>query len=105
MAKAAQKSVSVTQVRVAFECPRLFYLAARFGGRTLFGSGAGVGIAFHQLADACAHELRSTRLPGTALSLTEPSQLAQQLQQHLYRRVFFPYLQKVASPAQVATVQ
>ncbi|MEO0457766.1 MAG: DNA translocase FtsK [Cyanobacteria bacterium P01_A01_bin.114] len=106
MAKAAQKSVSVTQVRVAFECPRLFYLAARFGGRTLFGSGAGVGIAFHQLADACAHELRLTRLPKTALLLTEPSQLAQQLQQHLYRRVFFPYLQKVAStPAQVATVQ
>jgi S-DNA-T family DNA segregation ATPase FtsK/SpoIIIE len=29
-------SFSVTKVRVAFECPRLFYLGHRFGGKMMF---------------------------------------------------------------------
>jgi S-DNA-T family DNA segregation ATPase FtsK/SpoIIIE len=47
-------SFSVTKVRVAFECPRLFYLGHRFGGKMMFqpsGSPPKVGTEFHHLAD------------------------------------------------------
>ncbi|MEB3216573.1 MAG: ribonuclease D, partial [Nostocales cyanobacterium 94392] len=34
--KTDSSSLTVTKVRVAFECPRLFYLGDKFGGKTLF---------------------------------------------------------------------
>jgi S-DNA-T family DNA segregation ATPase FtsK/SpoIIIE len=87
--------VSVTQVRVACECPRLFYLAARFGGCTLFAADpamAGLGVAFHQLSEACA-----LQLPHLELSLEPSESVAQSLQQQLYRTVFYPYLQSASA--------
>ncbi|NEP18163.1 MAG: cell division protein FtsK [Leptolyngbya sp. SIO4C1] len=98
------KPFSVTQVKLALECPRLFYLGAVRGGRTLFGSRetpAGLGIAFHQLANACAQALRQADL---AIAPTDPQAVTQQLQQHLYRAVFYPYLQRL-EPAQAAIAQ
>ena len=47
-------SFSVTDVRVAMRCPRLFYLNKHFGGKTLFtptSSSLGIGNTFHKLAD------------------------------------------------------
>lgn len=93
-------SLSVTKVRLAFECPRLLYLGHHFKGMTMFlpATGAlGIGRAFHQLSDRFVRHLRSdTTL--LALFEGEPDQLdvdaiAQILQQTLYKACFFPYLQ------------
>ena len=54
-------SFNVTDVRVAFECPRLFYLGNRFGGRTMFvppGRVAGIGNDFHDLSKKFVHTAR-----------------------------------------------
>jgi S-DNA-T family DNA segregation ATPase FtsK/SpoIIIE len=91
---------TVTQIRVAFECPRLFYLGYHFGGRTQFlpnDSISGIGNAFHDLAkqlillakqdsrfQACLHP------PVDRLNLET---VASEMQQIFYRSSFFPYLQ------------
>jgi S-DNA-T family DNA segregation ATPase FtsK/SpoIIIE len=101
---------SVTKVRLAFECPRLFYLTARYGGRHLFGDGAGsagLGVTFHQLADDCVRTLlQAEALPIALEASLAPEQVAQPLQQYLYRQVFYPYLQAVMarSAAQATTL-
>ncbi len=93
-------SLSVTKVRLAFECPRLLYLGHHFNGMTMFlpATGAlGIGSAFHKLSDRFVSHLRSDpALPD--LFEGEPDQLdtdaiAQTLQQTLYKACFFPYLQ------------
>lgn len=91
---------SVTKVRVAFECARLFYLADQFGGKTLFqpnGQTSGIGNAFHDLSD---------RFVQTALEQPQfqelfaapPDQLqiesvASRMQDAFFNLVFYPYLQ------------
>ena len=55
-------SLSVSKVRLAFECPRLLYLGHHFGGMTLFlppEKALGIGNAFHQLSDDFVKHLRS----------------------------------------------
>ena len=59
--------------------------------------GGGVGLAFHKLCDECVDrictdEAIATLLTPPAESLN-PETVAQQLQQHLYRTVFFPLVQ------------
>ncbi|MBD0337206.1 MAG: PD-(D/E)XK nuclease family protein, partial [Cyanobacteria bacterium Co-bin13] len=90
--------LTVTDIRLAFECPRLLYLGYHNGGQTLFlpaGGVTGIGSAFHQLADWCVRQLRQDAAfqdflqPETLDSAT----LAQQIQQRLYATVFYPYLQ------------
>ncbi len=52
-AAAKSNSFTATNLRVAFECPRLFYLGQRFGGMTLFfpkNQVSGLGNTFHDLA-------------------------------------------------------
>jgi S-DNA-T family DNA segregation ATPase FtsK/SpoIIIE len=52
--KTDSSSLSVTQVRVGFECPRLFYLGEKFGSKTVFiprDTITGIGKIFHYLAD------------------------------------------------------
>ncbi|MDF5713045.1 MAG: DNA translocase FtsK [Rhizonema sp. NSF051] len=104
-------SLTATKVRVAFECPRLFYLNNNFGGKTLFlprDTQTGIGNTFHQLADefvglACA-DIRFQELlkPDTSQLLVE--EIASRMQQLFYERKFFSYLQesvtKDASKAQ-----
>ncbi|MBE9062439.1 DNA translocase FtsK [cf. Phormidesmis sp. LEGE 11477] len=98
-------SLSVTKVRLAFECPRLMYLGHHEGGMTMFraanSNGGGVGLAFHKLCDDCVDCIGSDQAiaqlltpPATQL---DPETLSQQIQQHLYRAVFFPLVQKTVS--------
>ncbi|MDJ0532939.1 MAG: DNA translocase FtsK [Xenococcaceae cyanobacterium MO_207.B15] len=94
-------SFSVTDVRVAFECPRLFYLNKHFGGKTLFtptSSSLGIGNTFHKLANEF---ITTVKQEPQFKDLFEPSAkqlkleaVASQMQDIFYSVVFFPnYLQ------------
>ena len=94
-------SLTVTKVRVAFECPRLFYLNENFGVKTLFLSRdtqIGIGNAFHELADefvslACREsKFKELFQPDAAQLLVE--EIASSMQQLFYERKFFSYLQE-----------
>ncbi len=94
-------SITATKVRVAFECPRLFYLNHKFDSKTLFipqDTPTGIGTIFHSLADEFINlSVREPRFK--ALFQPEPSQLkvdkvALKMQQIFYRIKFFPHLQK-----------
>jgi S-DNA-T family DNA segregation ATPase FtsK/SpoIIIE len=94
------RSFSVTKVRVAFECPRLFYLGHRFGGKMMFqpaGNPPKIGTEFHQLADHFAfiakQEPRFNALFEPAADELNVDAIAQQLQQLFYELAFFPHLQ------------
>nr|WP_250124382.1 DNA translocase FtsK [Chroococcidiopsis sp. CCMEE 29]UVD54593.1 DNA segregation ATPase FtsK/SpoIIIE S-DNA-T family [Chroococcidiopsis sp. CCMEE 29] len=93
-------SFSVTKVRVAFECPRLFYLGHRFGGITMFlpaGNSSGIGNAFHELSDQfvslAKQDARFPALFEPAVNELTVEVIASQLQQLFYELAFFPYLQ------------
>ncbi len=94
-------SLSVTKVRLAFECPRLMYLGHHEGGLTMFrasnSKGGGVGLAFHKLCDDCVDRICTDEAIAQLLTppanQLNPETLAQQIQQQLYRTVFFPLVQ------------
>ena len=94
---------SVTNVRVAFECPRLFYLGYRFGGMTMFlpsGNSLGIGKSFHQLSEQFI-KLAQQDSHFQSLLEPEPSQIqveaiAAQMQQLFYGQIFFPHLQEAS---------
>lgn len=95
-------SFSVTKVRVAFECPRLFYLEHRFGGRTQFKApqkSIGIGVPFHHLAEEfIALSLQDSRFPKLFEHLPEELQadlIAKQMQKFFYETIFFPYIKKL----------
>lgn len=92
-------SFSVTKVRVAFECPRLFYLGDRWGGNMMFlpgGNSSKIGTQFHQLADNFAfiakQEARFSLLFKPEVEQLDVSAIAQQMQQLFYELSFFPHL-------------
>ena len=95
-------SLSVTKVRLAFECPRLMYLGHHEGGMTMFrasnSSGSGVGLAFHKLCDDCVDRICEDDAIAVLLSppakKLDPEIIAQKIQQQLYRTVFFPLVQE-----------
>ncbi|HEY9611186.1 DNA translocase FtsK, partial [Allocoleopsis sp.] len=104
--KSQPTSFSVTKVRVAFECPRLFYLGHRFGGRMMFfppGNPPKIGTQFHQLADHFAfiakQEPRFQALFEPEADQLNVDAIAQQLQQLFYELSFFPYLQATVKTA------
>lgn len=95
-----QNSLSVTKVRVAFECPRLFYLGHRFDGKMMFippDSVSRIGVDFHHLADRCIiiarQEPRFQALFTPEASLLNIEDLAPQMQKLFYELVFYPHLQ------------
>lgn len=95
-----EHSLSVTNVRVAFECPRLFYLGYHYGGMTLFlpaDTAIGIGTAFHDLSNqfvtVAKQNSRFLALFEPAVEKLEVEAIASALQQLFYERVFFPYLQ------------
>lgn len=102
-------SFSVTKVRVAFECPRLFYLAHRLGGKTMFlprDCPQGIGSAFHKLAKDF---IKIAKREPQFQALFEPpaeqlniEAIAYEMQQLFYQLKFFPYLQAAITenPAQ-----
>ncbi|WAL60390.1 DNA translocase FtsK [Thermocoleostomius sinensis] len=95
-------SFSVTQVRVAFECARLFYLGHHFGGMTMFlppGKVLGIGSAFHDLSNQFVKTARQdaqfANLFNSPVDQLKVEPIATQMQALFYDRVFFPYLQSV----------
>ncbi|NEO79498.1 DNA translocase FtsK [Moorena sp. SIO4G3] len=97
---------SVTQVRVALECPRLFYLSKRFGGKPIFipqSHSPGIGTVFHQLCEQCTDTLqqdsRFQALFSPTASQLDQSQISSKIQALLYELVVFPKItnQKIAS--------
>ncbi|WP_293069256.1 MULTISPECIES: DNA translocase FtsK [unclassified Moorena] len=88
---------SVTQVRVAIECPRLFYLSHHFGGKTLFippSNSPGIGKVFHKLCQQCTDKLqqdsRFQALFSPTASQLDQSQISSKMQALLYELVVFP---------------
>jgi len=97
-----KSSLTVTKVRVALECPRVFYLHHKFGGKTLFlppNSGNGIGNAFHKLADdfinLARREPQFQDLFKPAASQLKVEDIASGMQQLFYKLVFYPHLQAV----------
>lgn len=97
------KSFSVTKVRVAFECARLFYLNHHFNSPSLFlpkDQEGGIGSAFHELSAqfvkiALSDPAFSALLQPDPKTLN-PETIAPVLKDLFYRLVFFPYLQSAA---------
>lgn len=111
MAKPDALSFSATKVRIALECPRLFYLHHQFGSRPLFlppDAAMGIGNIFHHLADEFVQlALKDQALQTLFRPLAEQLQveeIAIQMQQRFYRLIFAAYLQKTAqtNPEQAA---
>lgn len=99
--KSENSSLNATKVRVAFECPRLFYLNQRFGGNTLFlprNTHTGIGKAFHQLADdfvIATYEPRFQDLFKPSAAQLQVEEIASGMQQLFYELKFYPYLEQV----------
>jgi len=98
--KSEETSFSVTNVRVAFECPRLFYLHHHFDGKTLFVPEdriKGIGTVFHKLAEdfigIAKKEPRFKALFESPVEQLSVDAIATQMQQLFYQLAFFPYLQ------------
>lgn len=96
----SEQPFSVTKVRVAFECPRLFYLTHRFGGKTVFlpaNYSKGIGITFHKLADEfikiAKREPQFKALFEPPVEQLDVDVIASEMQQLFYQLKFFPYLQ------------
>ncbi|MBC1236076.1 DNA translocase FtsK [Nostoc sp. 2RC] len=94
-------SLTATKVRVAFECPRLFYLHQKFGGNTLFipqNNQIGIGNSFHNLADSfiklAVSESRFTEIFKNSTSQLNIDEIASLLQQLFYEIKFSTYLEK-----------
>lgn len=112
--KADRSSFSATDVRVAVECPRLFYLSKRFNGRTLFisnipdRSSFSVGNSFHSLAqkfvELALKDSRFRSLLSPSAEQLKAEELASGMQQLFYEKVFFDYLQsKIQENSNIAT--
>ncbi|MGB7441969.1 MAG: DNA translocase FtsK [Coleofasciculaceae cyanobacterium] len=93
---------NVTNVRVAFECPRLFYLGYHDGCKTMFlppGKSPGVGTAFHNLSEqlvcVALQEPQFRNLFEPPFEQLKVEAIAAKMQEFFYNLVFFPYLQKV----------
>jgi DNA segregation ATPase FtsK/SpoIIIE, S-DNA-T family len=97
-------SLTPTKVRLAFECPRLFYLNHKFGDKAIFfpkNVVSGIGNAFHKLADDFINlliiepQIKSLFNPdATRINVDE---IASEIQQIFYQVKFFPYLQNTIS--------
>ncbi|BAY31376.1 cell division FtsK/SpoIIIE [Nostoc carneum NIES-2107] len=102
--KSDNSSLTVTKVRLAFECPRLFYLNHTFGDKAIFlppNTVVGIGNPFHKLADKFV-KLAVIEPPFKALFKSEAAQIkvkevASQMQQIFYQLEFFPYLQEAVA--------
>lgn len=94
------RPLTVSKVCLAFECPRLFYLGHKFGGKTMFvppDKSPGIGKTFHQLSERFVNLIKKESQFQQLLT-PDPQQLkakvvAQQMQELLYNLAFFPYLQ------------
>ncbi len=97
-------SLSATKVRVAFECPRLFYLHQHFGGNSLFipsDNKLGIGNAFHYLANEfmnlATDEPKFKELFQLGASQLKIEEIASTMQQLFYQLKFSAYLEKTVA--------
>ena len=102
--KTDTSSLTATKVRVAFECPRLFYLNDKFGGKTLFiprDTVTGIGKIFHYLADEFINlaisEPRFRELFKPEVSQLQVENVALEMQQIFYQAKFLSYLEKIVA--------
>ncbi|MFM5896897.1 MAG: DNA translocase FtsK [Dolichospermum sp.] len=100
--KSENSSLTPTKVRLAFECPRLFYLNHRFNCKAIFSPKdtlGGVGNVFHKLADDFINllliEPRFKSLFNPSATQLKVDQITSEIQQLFYQIKFFPYLQDV----------
>lgn len=93
-------SFTTTKVKIAFECPRLFYLYQNFGGKTLFlppDNQIGIGRIFHELAESFINIAKKD--PQFKAIFTPPfsqikvEMVAAKMQEIFYEVGFYPYLQ------------
>lgn len=91
---------NATQLRVAFDCPRLFYLNYCFHSNTLFSSGNainGIGTIFHKQAKEFINFAKTEPQIPTLFNLPaaqlERETIASQMRKLFYQAHFFPYLQ------------
>ena len=89
-------SLTVTDIRVAFECPRLFYLSKKCGGKTLFipdNSLKGVGSIFHRSAEDFINLAKQEPEFQNIFTSTENLEIetvSARMQQLFYEKVFYP---------------
>lgn len=102
--KSENSSLTPTKVRVAFECPRLFYLNHHFDDKAIFfpkDSISGTGSIFHKLADDLIQFIKINpqikSLLITDVSRLNLEQISSEIQQIFYQMTFFPYLQNSIS--------
>ncbi|MFN9399345.1 MAG: DNA translocase FtsK [Dolichospermum sp.] len=100
--KSENSSLTPTKVRLAFECPRLFYLNHHFNCKAIFSPKdtlGGVGNVFHKLADDFINllliEPRFKSLFNPSTTQLNVDQITSEIQQLFYQIKFFPYLQDV----------
>jgi S-DNA-T family DNA segregation ATPase FtsK/SpoIIIE len=98
--KSENSSLTPTKVRLAFECPRLFYLNHHFNCKAIFSpknTSGGVGNVFHKLADDFINllliEPRFKSLFNPSATQLNVDQITSEIQQLFYQIKFFPYLQ------------
>ncbi|MDV3000900.1 MAG: hypothetical protein N5P05_002506 [Chroococcopsis gigantea SAG 12.99] len=100
------KNLSITKVKLAFECPRLLYLSHYFGGVTMFypppnNKVSGIGNDFHSLADRCIqYALKKPDLLEVLTQYRKPldeEEINLAIGNKIYQNVFFPYLQTARS--------
>ncbi|MDM3858375.1 MAG: DNA translocase FtsK [Aphanizomenon gracile PMC644.10] len=110
--KSENSSLTPTKVRLAFECPRLFYLNHTFNCKAIFSSKdtiTGIGNIFHQLADNFINllliEPRFKTLLNPSATQLKVDVITLEIQQLFYKIKFFPYLQNaIAKDASKAPV-
>ncbi|MDB9475321.1 DNA translocase FtsK [Dolichospermum circinale] len=100
--KSENSSLTPTKVRLAFECPRLFYLNHHFNCKAIFSpkdTVGGVGNVFHKLADDFINllliEPRFKSLFNPSATQLKVDVITSEIQQLFYQIKFFPYLQDV----------
>lgn len=93
-------SLNATKVRLALECPRLFYLHHHFGANPLFSpdDAIGVGKKFHAWADRLVQWLQQdTELSQgliASVDRLDSQAIALQMQQRFYQHHFYLDLQR-----------
>ncbi|OBQ41085.1 MAG: cell division protein FtsK [Anabaena sp. MDT14b] len=110
--KSENSSLTPTKVRLAFECPRLFYLNHHFNCKAIFSPKdtlGGVGNVFHKLADDFINllliEPRFKNLFNPSTTQLNVDQITSEIQQLFYQIKFFPYLQNaIAKDASKASL-
>ena len=110
--KSENSSLTPTKVRLAFECPRLFYLNHNFNCKAIFSPKdaiTGIGNVFHQIADDFINllliEPRFKNLFNPSATQLNLDQITSEIQQLFYQIKFFPYLQNaIAKDASKASL-